>query len=175
MGEVIEFQVSLPPAALRSNSRAHWKTKYAAKQAYSGEALYTYEAVKGAWMALLIKPWKQAKVTYTWRYCGVAPDRQNLGANLKALTDIICCAPNNGLQANHTTYLGLIEDDKGIDPHYALERVKRRVEQCVVIKIERLRCRWQEGEGNEQEPNCHEAQIDTDGALGLCPACARPR
>lgn len=142
MRNVIEFTVPLPPAALRSNSRAFWGAKKAAKVKYS-------EAVAEEWFGFdwctrstveqrNSMPWKQARVTYTWRYCGVAPDRQNLGANLKALTDILCCAPNTGLQRNDTTYLGLVEDDKGVEPVYELERVKTRAETGVVIRIERL-------------------------------------
>ena len=140
-GETIQFRVPLPPSPLRSNSRAHWQTKMGAKQAYSRDVLtawgHSHEPrpgccdVEGA-------PWKAARVTYTWRYAGVAPDRQNLGANLKALTDILCCAPNTGkLATNHTTYLGLIEDDKGIDPEYRLEKVSRRAAEGVLVRIER--------------------------------------
>lgn len=137
----ISFQVPLPPSTLRSNSRAHWRTKMGAKQGYSREVLWAWGHshepgpgccdVEGA-------PWKAAHVTYTWRYAGVAPDKQNLGANLKALTDIICCAPSTGkLATNHTTYLGLIEDDRGIEPEYKLEKVARRSEEGVLVTIRR--------------------------------------
>ena len=83
-------------------------------------------------------PWKQARIVYEWRYCGNAPDEQNLGANLKALTDILCMAPNNGLQRNNTTYLGLVEDDKGLEPHYTMTRVAHRTDEGVYVTLERL-------------------------------------
>lgn len=138
-GATITFLVPLPPSVLRSNSRAYWRTKVAAKVTYSRAVwVWWIDAQGGDWATYYRDlPWKVAKVTYTWRYCGVAPDRQNLGANLKALTDILCCAPDTGLQANHTTYLGLVEDDKGIDPHYALERVMRRAQTGVTVRVER--------------------------------------
>ena len=136
----ITFFVPLPPPELRSNSRAHYRTKTAAKQVYSREVWTWFKLAdqRLAIDAILDLPWQRARVTYTWRYAGVAPDKQNLGANLKALTDILCMAPNNGLQANRTTYLGLVEDDKGVDPVYQLEHVKRRAAQGVSVKIEKL-------------------------------------
>lgn len=141
MSETIRFFVGLPPKELRSNTRAFWGAKVRAKQAYSREVLAAVAAVTpwfvpaGHPAAIGGKPWQRARVVYTWRYCGVAPDQQNLGANLKALTDIICMAPDNGLQANNTTYLGLIEDDKGIVAEYQLKQVKHRGDQGVLIEI----------------------------------------
>lgn len=136
--QVVRFSVPLPDPALRSNSRSHWRTKMGAKQDYSravwGWWLMAETPVWQAWL-----PWKAARVTYTWKYCGVAPDAGNIPANLKALQDILCMAPNTGkLAVNNMTYLGIVEDDKHIEPVYLMERVSRRAAQCVEVLIERL-------------------------------------
>ena len=141
MSDVIEFRVPLPPAATRSNSRAFWAAKVKAKQAYSRAVWgWMLDAHGGDWTTYYRSlPWKRAKVTFRWRYAGVAPDLGNLGANTKALQDIICMAPNTGKMAvNNTVYLGLVEDDKGIEPIFELEKVQRRAAEGVVVRIERL-------------------------------------
>lgn len=135
----VTFCVGLPPKELRSNSRAFWAAKVKAKQAYSRAVWgWMVDAYGGDWTAYC-RSWKRARVTYTWRYAGVAPDAGNLGPNLKALQDILCQAPDTGkLAVNNTTYLGLVEDDKGIEPVYKLEKVQRRAAEGVSIRIERL-------------------------------------
>ena len=138
MMDSITFFVPLPPPACRSNSRAFWAAKVKAKQAYS-EAVYaaavgTLSGRVGIALASAVAPWQRARVTYTWRYCGVAPDLGNLGGNTKALQDILCMAPKT-MQANGTTYLGLIEDDKGITPVYELEKVKHKTDEGVLVTI----------------------------------------
>ena len=137
--ETIAFTCPLPPSVLRSNSRAHWRTKMGAKQAYSRAVFGEWSQQPYQFFARFGFPWKRAHVTYTWRYAGVAPDKQNLGANLKALTDIISCAPNTGkLSTNNTMYLGLVEDDKGVEPEYKLEKVARRAAEGVYVEIRRM-------------------------------------
>lgn len=137
VGEVIEFMMPLPPPSLRSNSRAHWRTKVTAKQAYSRAVFVWYAEQPYQFFADRFGfPWKAARVTYTWRHAGVAPDLGNIGPNVKALQDILCMAPKTR-QANGTTYLGLIEDDKGIEPVYKLEKVARRAVEGILIQIER--------------------------------------
>ena len=139
----ITLMLPLPPPALRSNSRAFWAAKVKAKQAYSVEVWEAWlETDAALWREtgtyrMSDPAWKRARVTYTWRHCGVAPDLGNLGGNTKALQDILCMAPKT-MQANGTTYLGLIEDDKGITPEYRLKKVKHRAEQGVEIVIERI-------------------------------------
>lgn len=139
MTDAITFTVALPPRALRSNnSRYRWFEKMRARQEYSG----------AVWEAFLDSdasgkdascPWQRARITYTWRYCGTAPDISNLGANTKALQDFLCTAPNTGkMRPNNCTYLGLVEDDKGVEPVYVLERVRHRGEEGVIVKVERL-------------------------------------
>lgn len=139
---VIEFEVPLPPKAIRSNSRYFWAAKVKAKREYS-DAVYqaaceNFYARVAMGLSSAVAPWQRARVTYTWRYCGVAPDLANLGGNTKALQDFLCMAPNIGRRENGCTYLGLIEDDKGITPVYQLEKVAHRTDECVVIRIERL-------------------------------------
>ncbi|MCR4338259.1 MAG: hypothetical protein NUW01_00070 [Gemmatimonadaceae bacterium] len=157
MSDTIAFLCPLPPPELHSNPKTwrtdrsgkkrrvppHWTEKVKAKQAYS-ERVYVQWAVHSAIHAaethgeLFGVPWKRARIIYEWRYCGNAPDEQNLGANLKALTDILCMAPNNGLQTNNTTYLGLVEDDKGLEPEYRLTRVAHRTDEGVYVTLVRL-------------------------------------
>ena len=144
MSGTIAFLVPLPPAALRSNTRRHWTEKVKAKQAYSKAVWAEYltqcadRRTRAAGHVVRPATWKRARIVYEWRYCGNAPDEQNLGANLKALTDILCMAPNNGLQRNNTTYLGLVEDDKGLEPHYTMTRVAHRTDEGVYVTLERL-------------------------------------
>lgn len=141
--QTITFVVDLPPAALRSNSRAHRWAKVKAKQAYSEMVWESWRETDAAlWREtgtyrMSDPAWKAARVTYEWRYCGVAPDLSNLGANTKALQDMLCMAPKTR-QTNGTTYLGLVEDDKGIEPVYRLKRVAHRVDEGVEIVIERI-------------------------------------
>lgn len=147
IGGVVRFSVPLPPSALRANTRAHWRTKAAAKQDYS-RAVWGWVMVnEQALMAYLFRdanpPWQAAAVHYEWHYCGNAPDAGNLGPNVKALQDIICTAPNNGLQKNNTMYLGLVENDRNIRPTYSMVQESRRAAEHVVVTIHELR----EGDG----------------------------
>jgi len=128
---VIRFEVPLPPVELRSNARSHWGRRVKAKQEYS-------EAVFDEFMAIgerMLTRWKQAKVTFTWRACRL-PDQANVLGNCKALLDILCMAPKS-TQPNNTTYLGLIEDDKGVIAEGRVEKCAHRSEECIVIEIRR--------------------------------------
>ena len=112
MTDTIRFTVPLPPTALRSNARAHWAAKKKAADEYSLAVFAAYVAAPDAKKMLLQKSWTKARVTYTWRYCGVAPDHSNLGGNTKYLQDIICRPPVNC--GTDRWYLGIIENDSGI-------------------------------------------------------------
>ena len=129
--ETVEFEVPLPPASLRSNARAHWRKRKADADAYS-------EGV--AWSMMSVRrdgcPWAAARVTYTWRYCGNKPDVSNVAGSTKHLQDIICMAPKNGAGKDRY-YLGIVENDREIEPVYKLERVAHRDQQGVTIRIER--------------------------------------
>lgn len=140
--EQIRFSVPLPPRYLRSNARSHWGVKSQAKIAYSADVYWAFDKqitdprlwpVDGSDF-----PWERAKVTYTWCHAGVAPDISNLGANTKALQDFLCVAPNTGLQRNDCFYLGIVADDKHIEPTYRLRKVPHRADECVEIRVTRL-------------------------------------
>ena len=135
----IRFTVPLPPGALRSNSRAHWAAKKKAADAYSLYVIVSdWPRQGGGTPEQMGCPWKQAKVTYTWRYAGVRPDHSNLGGNTKHLQDIICMAPRNTDARYKRWHLGLVEDDAGITAEYRLEKVAHRHQEEVMIEIRRL-------------------------------------
>ena len=152
MSGTIAFLVPLPPPELHSNPKTwrtdrsgkkrrvppHWTEKVKAKQAYSADVWTAWQFRDRRSGPTAPPAWTRARIVYEWRYCGNAPDEQNLGANLKALTDILCMAPNNGLQRNNTTYLGLVEDDKGLEPHYTMKRVAHRTDEGVYVTLVRL-------------------------------------
>jgi hypothetical protein len=139
MPSVIRFSVPLPPPPLRSNSRHHWGAKVRAKQDYSravwGWVMVNEHEQMTAFFRDQDPPWKAAAVSYEWHYCGNAPDEGNLGQNLKALQDIICVAPDNGLQVNNTIYLGLVENDKHIAPSYSMVKEARRAAERVEVTV----------------------------------------
>ena len=157
MTETIRFVVPLPPVMIRSNSRSHWARRVKAKQEYSEAVLaalanQTAMQVLGRPATLLgvamvmgivpegmerKGPWAKARVTFTWKACHL-PDQSNVLGNCKALLDILCMAPKTA-QTNNTTYLGLIEDDKGVIATGAVEKVSHRHEECVVVVIERVK------------------------------------
>ena len=144
MSERIEFTVPLPPVSWRKNSRATRWYKTADAVAYS-ETVYATACDSFATrvaMALssAVRPWARARVSYEWRYCGTKPDPANVPANVALLQDILCMAPNVGIQRHPSkiTYLGLIEDDKHIEPSWTATRVRHRTDECVRIEIERL-------------------------------------
>ena len=74
-------------------------------------------------------------VTFTQRACNV-PDQANVHPNCKALLDILCCAPAT-LQKNNTTYLGLIENDRGVEAIGKVERVRHRADEGVLVRVDR--------------------------------------
>ena len=137
-GERIAFTAPLPPSVIRSNNRAFWAAKVKAKQAYSVAVWFASRQVPhphagDLWRRL---PWKRARVTFTWRACHL-PDQANVVPNCKALLDILCMAPKS-TQRNGTTYLGLIEDDRGVEAIGKVERVRHRADECVIVEIERV-------------------------------------
>ena len=135
-GERITFAAPLPPAMIRSNSRSHWALRVKVKQAYSEDVHLGAVASFSDWVTARIKfPWERARVTFTWRACQL-PDQANVVPNCKALLDILCMAPTS-TQRNDTTYLGLIEDDKGVEAIGKVARVRHRVDECVVVEVER--------------------------------------
>ena len=81
-------------------------------------------------------PWERARVTFTW-FATHPPDQANVLGNCKALLDILCMAPKS-TQRNDTTYLGLIEDDKGVEAIGRVERVLHRADELVLVEIERI-------------------------------------
>lgn len=136
MSDTIRFTVPLPPVAIRSNSRSHWAWRSRKKQAYS-EDVYSAacESLDArVWMAL--EPLQRARVTFTWQACHL-PDQANVLSNCKALLDILCTAPKS-TQTNNTYYLGLIEDDKGVEAIGRVEKVAHRHLEGVDVTIERL-------------------------------------
>lgn len=144
----IAFSCPLPPVSLRPNRRAaHWATRAKVADEYSEQvcvaAMMSRPHLSNA-QAVIVgidKPWPQATVTYTWRYCGVAPDIDNIAGALKCLQDTLCMAPppNKRTKAKRDRwYLGLIENDSGIEATFKREKVKTKAEECVVIEIERL-------------------------------------
>lgn len=80
MRDAIEFRVPLPPVTLRANSSASRWQRTVDANTYS-------ELVYGAWLEWCQLdgfythdgPWPRARVTYTWRYCGTAPDDVQVG------------------------------------------------------------------------------------------------
>lgn len=137
-GEVIEFTVPLPPVILRANGRGHYMAKGRAADEYSHMVgVMTYDSPIWRKPAFGTFPWPAAHVTYTWCYSGVRPDHGNLGGNTKYLQDILCMAPKSKAGKNRW-YLGLIEDDKGIEATYLLERVSHKADEAVVIRVERI-------------------------------------
>lgn len=135
--ETISFLVPLPPSALRPNRRApHWATRRKAADEYS-EDVWCDAHVSGAvcdrWS--LKMPWLRARVTYTWRYAGVAPDIDNIAGALKALQDCLCVAPVKA--SKDRWYLGLVENDQGIEATFKREKVARKADEGVYVEIER--------------------------------------
>ena len=132
--DVIRFTVPLPPAKIRSNTRTHWGNRVRVKQEYSlrVHAHYLWFRERDGVDAT---PWEAAQVTFTWRACHL-PDQANVLGNCKALLDILCMAPKS-TQPNNTTYLGIIEDDKGVEAVGRVEKVAHRHEECVVVEITR--------------------------------------
>lgn len=140
--ERIVFSVPLPPTALRSNSRAHrWAKKKAADE-YADAIQYALGCQRlVAAPRRLWNPWTAARVTYTWKHAGVAPDHSNLGGNTKYLQDIICVAPKLSPEqaAKYKRWhLGLIENDSGIEAVFKSEKVAHKADECVEIEIVRL-------------------------------------
>lgn len=137
--EIVRFECPLPPTALRSNNRSHWRTRAAAKVHYSEEVFDRWLDVerehRDAYMLECI-PWEKARVTFTWKACHL-PDQANVLPNCKALLDMLCTAPKSP-QKNNTIYLGLIDDDKGVEAIGKVERVRSRVAEGVDIIMERL-------------------------------------
>jgi len=129
---------------IRSNSRSHWARRVKAKQAYSAAVYATtlnrkvlsVEAAATVGHDFESTPWERARVTFTWRACHL-PDQANVVPNCKALLDILCMAPKS-MQRNDTTYLGLIEDDKGVEAIGKVERVRHRADECVIVEVERV-------------------------------------
>ena len=136
---VIRFTVPLPPVFVRSNSRSHWARRVKAKQEYS-ECVFDHwldvcREYRNAYM-LEDVPFDAARVTFTWRACHL-PDQANVLGNCKALLDILCMAPKT-TQTNNTTYLGLLEDDRNVEAIGKVEKVSKRVDECVVVEIVKL-------------------------------------
>ena len=135
--QTIRFNVPLPPVWIRSNSRSHWARRVRAKQEYSQTVLMYAVDAEPAWpAAVLNQRWARARVTFTWRACKL-PDQANVLPNCKALLDILCTAPKT-TQRNDTTYLGIIEDDKGVEAIGRVEKVARRADEGVLVTIERV-------------------------------------
>ena len=151
--QTVEFAVPHPPNALRPNRRAaHWATRSKAADEYS-EEVYAYamgmamgfnfggvmtSAVYGCkpdGLKLRGGPWQRATVTYTWRYAGVAPDIDNIAGALKVLQDCLCMAPANGKPGRNRYFLGLIENDSGIEATFKREKVAHKDQQCVLVQI----------------------------------------
>jgi len=137
MAETIRFQVPLPPVWIRSNNRSHWTRRTGVKQAYSERVLECWRDVsQGRYDRWSVGPsLAQARVTFTWRACHL-PDQANVLGNCKALLDILCMAPKT-TQPNNTTYLGIIEDDKGVEAIGKIEKVAHRHEEAVLVEIEK--------------------------------------
>lgn len=135
--DVLEMTLPLPPVVLRANGRAHYMVKNRAADAYSLEVLGCF----APWSFFAQRtinpwPWLKAHVTYTWCYSGVRPDHGNLGGNTKYLQDILCMAPKSKAGKNRW-YMGVIEDDKGIEANYLLYKVAHKADECVVVRIEK--------------------------------------
>lgn len=129
---VIELTVPLPPTSLRSNSRSHWGQKVRDKVVYSRDVYAEWMCRADRYRHALVE---KATVLYVWCHAGTTPDVANLGANLKALQDFLCMAPNTGKQRNDCYYLGIIGDDRNIRPLYRALKVEHRRDECVRVLI----------------------------------------
>lgn len=141
-GERIVFDVPLPPLVIRSNNRSHWARRVKAKQAYSAAVFLVCREARAWPMGRNERgfPWQRARVTFTWRACH-EPDQPNVVPNCKALLDILCMAPPEKPGTKHrnaTTYLGLIEDDRGVEAIGKVEQVRHRADECVIVEVERV-------------------------------------
>lgn len=141
MPDVITFTVPLPPRALRGNSKAGWAERKKAADAYSdavSDAFMQAERTR-ALLRLDESPWPTARVTYTWRYAGVAPDIDNVARGVKVLQDTICCAPANARTGDYSNryFLGIVRDDGGIEATFRRQKVSRRAEEGVLVEIRR--------------------------------------
>lgn len=143
MAERLAFLVPHPPSALRPNRRAaHWATRYKAADEYS-EAVFVAWMERGdgpatwfKWAARTNGPYKAARVVYTWRHAGVAPDIDNIAGAIKVLQDCLCVAPAKASEDRY--YLGLIENDQGIEATFRRQKVSRRADEGVFVEIERV-------------------------------------
>ena len=148
IGGVVRFSVELPPRGLRTNSRAQnrgWRAaltrEYAEAVWIAGYASITKavreKAREPRAVVVLGNPWEKAHLTLTWKHAGVAPDRDNVIHNCKALIDV--------LHARSKRPLSLVVDDS--PAHLTIEafteKVRRRVDECVVVELHELR----EGDG----------------------------
>lgn len=129
---LLELIFPLPPASLRSNSRAHWARKMRDKVAYSRDVYASWMVKQERFEGGVIA---SASVLYVWRFSGAVPDLANIGANLKALQDFLCFAPDNGRQRNDCHYLGIIRDDRQIRPIFRAMKVAKRSDECVQVLI----------------------------------------
>ena len=134
MAESITFSVSHPPACLSPNSRAHWRTENAAKQAYATEVWASGVGIKGIKRHRLRDtpelqmPWEQAAVHLTW-YSTHQKDQDNIIAHCKGLID--------GLSTKGTKPLGLFVDDKNITVTAEWAKVSKKAEQRVEVTVTR--------------------------------------
>ena len=149
--ERISFLVPHPPKALRPNRRAaHWATRAKAADEYS-EVVVDQAYFVSIWpkpeldTAIVTHrktlPWERARVTYTWRYAGVAPDIDNIAGALKCLQDTLCVAPppnKRSKDKRNRWYLGLIENDSGIEATFKREKVKHKADEGVLVEVARL-------------------------------------
>lgn len=140
--EQIEFVVSLPPASLRANSRAHWATKKRDADSYSLRVVDDWlEHCQNDGFYVHSDVWQKAHVLYVWKYAGSPPDHGNLGGNTKYLQDILCCAPKlspKQAEKYKRWHLGLVEDDAGITAEYRAEKVARKDQECVEVTIRKM-------------------------------------
>ncbi len=116
---LLGLTLGLPPKALWSNARVHWRIKSRATKAYRRESRYV------ALEALAGRPrpeWPEAQIQATFYFsCKRRRDRDNALAALKAAFD--------GLQD-----AGVVADDSGfthLSPVMAIDKARPRVELVI--------------------------------------------
>lgn len=148
MSESVTFTVPLPPTALSPNSRAHWRAKNAAKQAYA-EAVWIagsdacfvacftpHEDVAAHHSSDRHPPWKWAAV-HLIKHSTHQTDQDNVIASCKVLID---CLSTKG-----TRPLAIFEDDKRIAVTAEWKRERVRAKGRIEVVITR-----------REDPNEHE-------------------
>ena len=126
----VRLLLPLPPAGLRRNHAAHWRTQKGLKDDYSLAVLAAVTQQMKAWQT---RP-DRLDVTLDWRQVGQG-DTDNCLAGAKVVLDILGCAPATNVGQDRY-YVGLYESDSQIEEITVRRtQVKHKTDEGVLVTI----------------------------------------